>query len=87
MAAALNYPSVVKHHDDVGVHDGRQAVGDDEHGAPLHELIHAALDDGLGARVDGRGRLVEDHDRGIGAGGARYGDELALALREVRTVI
>ena len=87
MAAALDDAAVVEDHDDVGVLDGRQAVRDDEHRAALHQLIHAALDDGLGARVDGRCRFIEDHDRRVGDRRAGDGDELALALREVRAVV
>ena len=66
VAAAFDDAAVVEDHDDIGILDSRQAVRDDEHRAALHQLIHTALDDGLGARVDGRGRLVEDHDRRIG---------------------
>ena len=79
--------AVVENHDDVGVLDGGQTVRDDEHRAALHQLIHAALHDGLGARVDGAGRLVEDHHRRVGDRRASDGDELALALREVRAVV
>lgn len=52
VAAALNDAAMVKHHDDIGVHDRGEPVGDDEHRAPLHELIHALLDNGLGMGVD-----------------------------------
>ena len=60
---------------------------DDEDRAALHQLIHAALDDGLGAGVDGGGGLVQDHDRGIGDRGARDSEQLPLALREVGAVV
>ena len=87
VASALDDAAVVEDHDNVGVLDGGQTVRDDEHRAALHQLIHAALHDGLGARVDGAGRLVEDHHRRVGDRRAGDGDELALALREVRAVV
>ena len=46
-------------HDDVRILDRREPVRDDEHRAPLHELIHAALHERLRAGVDGAGRLVD----------------------------
>ena len=61
-------------------------MGDDEHRAALHQVIHAALDDRLGARVDGARRLVEDHHRRVGDRRAGDGDQLPLALREVGAV-
>lgn len=36
VAAALDNPSVVKHHDCIGVLNGGQTVSDDEHGSALH---------------------------------------------------
>ena len=86
MRAALDDPAVVEYHDNVGVHDGREAVGDDEDGSVLHQHIHAALNDRLGSRVDRAGCLVEDHNGGIGDGGTRDGDKLSLTLRKVGTV-
>ena len=84
--AALDDAAVVQHHDGVGVAHGREAVGDDEHGAALHQGVHAALHDGLGARVDGRSGLVEDHHRRVGHGRAGDGQQLPLALAEVGAV-
>ena len=52
MVAALDDTAVIQHHDDVRVHDGGQTVGDDEHSAALHELIHTRLHDGLGTGID-----------------------------------
>ena len=47
VGAAFDDLAVVEDHDDVGVLDGRESVGDDEDGASFHERIHAALDEGL----------------------------------------
>ena len=46
-------------------------MGDHEHRSALHERIHAPLNDGFRARVDGRCRLVENHHRRVGDRGAR----------------
>lgn len=50
MIAALDDASVVEHHDHIGISDGREAVRDYKHRPALHQLIHAALNDRLGAR-------------------------------------
>ena len=77
---------MVKHHDDVRILDRREPVRDDEHRAPLHELIHAALHERLRAGVDGAGRLVEDHDRRIGHSRACDAQQLPLALAQAAAV-
>ena len=59
---------------------------DDKRRAAFHELIHARLHDGLGAGVDARRGLVQNHCRRIGDGGACNRDQLALALRQLRAV-
>ena len=87
MAAPLDNPAVLQHHDHVGVFDSGQPVGDDEDRPPLHQLIHAALHNLLSPRVNGGGRLVEDHDGRVGDRRARDRDELPLALGEVFAVV
>ena len=59
---------------------------DDEDRAAFHERVHTALDERFGSGVDRGRRFVENHDRGVGDGGAGNGKKLPLALREVRTV-
>ena len=82
MGATFDDLAVVEDHDDVGILDGRESVSDDEDGASFHERIHAALDEGFGARIDGRGCFVEDHHRRIADGGAGDGEKLTLSLAE-----
>ncbi len=53
VAAALNNSAVVEHHYNVGISDRRQPVRDYEHGSAVHQRIHSALDNRLGARVIG----------------------------------
>lgn len=81
MVAALDYSAVVEHHYDIRVLDGREAVRDNKDRAPFHQLIHAALDESLGARIYRRCRLVEDHDGWVGDRRAGYRYQLTLTLR------
>ena len=52
MVAAFNDFAMVKHHNDIGVFDSREAVGNHKDSAADHELIHATLDDGFGAGIN-----------------------------------
>ena len=61
---------------------GRQAVGDHERRAALHDRRQRRLDLALGGGVDRRRRLVEDQDARVGDERPRDGDALALAARE-----
>ena len=83
MRSRLDQPPVDHADDDVAVSHRRQAMGDDENRAVLHDLPHIALDDPFALIIEGRGRLVEDQDRRIGRKRAGDGDALALAAGEV----
>ena len=86
VVALLDDLSALDDHDAVGVAHGGQAVGDDEDGAVLHQGVHALFDQALGAGVNGRGGLIQDHDRrGLDR---RPGDaqQLPLALGQVGAV-
>ena len=87
VAAALNDAALLQNHDAVCIADGRQAVGNDKAGAAIHQAVHAPLDQRLGAGINGGGRLVQDQHRGIGNRGAGNGQQLALPLRQVCTVV
>lgn len=50
--AAFDNFAVIQDHDNVGVHDGGKAVGDDENGSAFHQPIHTFLDERFGSRVD-----------------------------------
>ena len=86
MAAALDYSAVVEHHNDIRILDGRETVRDNEHRSALHQLIHTALNDSLGTCIYRGGRLVEYHYRRVGDRRAGDGYQLALSLREIRTI-
>ena len=85
MVAALDDVAVVENHDDIRVADGGQPVGDDEYGAPIHQLVHTSLYDGLGTGIDGGGSLIEDHNRRVGHRRTGDGEQLALALGQAGT--
>ena len=75
-------PPAVEQHDPVGQADGREAVGDDQRRAPLHEDAQRRVDALLHLDVDGAGGVVEDQDGRVDQQGAGDGDPLALAARE-----
>ena len=86
MAAPLHDPPVFQHHDGVGIADGGQPVGNDKHRPPLHQLIHALLDQGLGTGVDGGSGLIQDQHRRVGHRRPGNGQQLPLALGQVGAV-
>ena len=65
MASLLHDAPVPHHEDDVGVHDGRQAVRDDERRPPAHQMVHRILYPALGYGVHRAGCLVEDEQRRV----------------------
>jgi hypothetical protein len=87
VAALLDDPALVEDDDPPGLADGRQAVGDDDRGAPGEQPPQARLDAALGVQVDVRRRLVEDEDARVGDERAREGEQLALAGRELRAAL
>ena len=87
MRALLDDRAVLEHDDQVGVADGREAVGDDERGAAVEQAAQRALDPPLGADVDRARRLVEDQDPRVGEQRAAERDELALAEREAEAAL
>ena len=86
VVAALDNVAVIQNHDAVGVHDGAEAVGDDEDRTALHQSVHAVLNQLLGTGIDGGGCFVQNHDRRIGHGRTGNGDQLTLALRKACAV-
>ena len=66
VAAALDDAALFQHHDAVCIADGGQAVRDDKAGAAIHQAVHAALHQSLGAGVDGGSSLIEDEHRRVG---------------------
>ena len=86
MVAPLDNAAVVQHHDAVRVHNGTQAVGNDEHRSAVHQSIHAVLHQLFRAGVDGRSGLVQNHHGRIRHRRPGNGDQLPLALGQPGTV-
>ena len=87
MGALLDDFAVVDDEDEIGVHDGREAVSDDEGGAAVGEFIESGLDEAFGARVNIAGRFVKNHHRRIGDHGAGDGEELFFAGGDVVRIL
>ena len=47
MAAPLDDPSLLQYHNHIGILNGRQPVSDDKYCPPLHQMIHAFLNNSL----------------------------------------
>ena len=62
MGATLDNAAVLHDAYQVGVLDGAQAMGDDQCGAAMHELVEGVLHEVFALGVKGAGGLVEDED-------------------------
>ena len=60
VVSSLDYPSVLQHHDGVGVADGREPVSDDKYCPALHKGVHALFDKGFCTSIDGACSLIEN---------------------------
>jgi hypothetical protein len=78
MAALLGDLAAVQHQDAVAVDHARQAMGEDQGGAALHQPVERLLDHRLVLGIDGAQRLVEHQDRRVAQ--QRAGDRQPLAL-------
>ncbi|MNR62767.1 hypothetical protein D3C85_1848820 [compost metagenome] len=73
---------MVHDQDAVGVAHGGQAVGDDDHRAPLTDSFHVLLDDPLRLIVQRAGSLVEDQNAWIAHQRPGDGNALPLTTRQ-----
>ncbi len=80
--AVLGDPTVVEHDHLVDHVERRQAVGDDERRAALHQLGDRPADVLLRFRIDARRRLVEHDEVRVAQPHAGEGKQLCLARRE-----
>ena len=85
MRAAFAEATFVHHQDQVGVADGREAVGDDERGATFEQFFQGLLDRVLGLGIDAAGGFVEHEHFGVVDEHADERQELPLPMRERRT--
>ena len=82
------HDAAMVHDDDhVTAKDGREPVGDGDHGAASGELLQSVLDHLLRLGVEGRGRLVEQEDRSGLEQGAGDGETLLLAAGEEASLV
>ena len=84
VGAFLDDPTVVEHHDAVGVADGRQAVGDHQRRAAAQRFVERGLHVRLVLVVEVAGGLVEDHDDRVLQ--QQPGDRQALLLAAAQPV-
>src|SRR2546422_8189 len=79
----LDDTPIVEHVDAVRRPDAREAVRDEEHRPAAEEVAHAREEVVLRARVERRGRLVQDDERRVPKERARERDALPLTDRNV----
>ena len=82
MIAHFYHAPLIHHHDLIRILNGREAVGDNEAGAVLHQLDHSVLDIFLRSGIHGGSGFVQDQDLRIGQHGTGNGEELPLSLGE-----
>ena len=82
VGAPFDDPSAVHDQYQVRILDGRDAVGDDEHGTALLDALELLLDIALRLHVHGRRGVVQDQDGRILQEGPGQGDALLLAAGE-----
>ena len=87
VGAAVGDPALIQDHDPVGQVQRRPAVRDDQRGAAPHDLPQRGVDLGLQARVDGRGRVVEQQQPGIGDQRPGQRHPLPLAAGESKALL
>ena len=78
---------LAENNDLVGIPNRRQAVGNHNHGAAAGEFLHDGGDRRLVFAVEGRGDLVEQQNGGVFNKGARNGNPLAFAARQLQTAL
>src|SRR2546430_7469114 len=81
MRPPLNNFSALEHQNLMRVADRGKPMGDDEAGPALKKLLQRALDDGLGVRVNGARRFIEDQNARPGDHRANEAEELPFAGR------
>jgi len=87
VVALLDDVAVFHHQNDICLADGREAMGDDEARAALHQAVEGLLNFDLRARVDGGRRLVEDEHRRQAEHDARDAQQLLLPLGQAAAIL
>ena len=87
MRAVFYDPAAVDRNDAIGLPHGGEPVSDDEHRAPLGDLLHVGLNDPLADVIERARRLIEDQDARVGDQGAGDRDALPLPARQARAAL
>ncbi len=87
VASGFRHHAVFQHEYPVGIDDGREAVGNGYHRAPLPHGLQRELDVALRLAVERRGGLVEQQDRRILQKRARNADPLLFAARKLQPAL
>src|SRR5437899_6920283 len=83
MASVLDDPAVFQHYDAVRHSNRRETMRDEERGFSFGKVCEALKDFEFAARVEGRGRLVQDEHLRIAQVGASQCDFLPLSTRKI----
>src|SRR6185369_7522908 len=70
VSPSLDDAALLQDQDLIGTEDRAQAMGDDQAGPPHQERLQRTLDEGLGARIEGRGGLVQDEEARVAQDGS-----------------
>ena len=81
--AQFDQTAALQHRNPIGAFDCRQAVGNDDGGAVLHQRLERGLDCALRFRIQRRSRLVENQYRRVLEDGPCDRDALPLPTREL----
>ena len=84
MVTAFDNVPGVKHDDLIGIDHRRQAVGNDQGGAPGRNLAQRFLDFLLRMGIQRRGGFVEQQDAGLFENGPGNGDPLLFAAGQLQ---
>ena len=84
MAAPFDDPTGVQHDDFVGIHDGRQPMGDNQRRPADCNHVEFSLDRFFRLGIQRRCRFIEDQDRRILQERTSNSDSLLLATRQFK---
>jgi hypothetical protein len=87
MPSALDDLAALDHQDRIGMHDGVQAVGDDDGGAALAQMLDRLLHLLFGFRIQRCGCFIEQDDRRVLDQRAGDRDALPLAAGKLRAML
>src|SRR6266436_2436438 len=83
----LNQSAAINRYDSMASAYGRQAVGYNEHGAPLGDALHVILYYSFALIVQRAGGFVENQNAGIGHQRPGDGNSLTLSAREASAAL